>query len=468
MPPSAAVDERRAINFPGWKEALARAGLAPEVREQHRRSILALLRVCKARHAPATVALIREHLAAVRDPGAREGLKWFYLTAKREENAAAWEGQVAEAEVERGAQLTDEASALGSTRSTAEGSATRRSARLTSEGAAVRRSAQPVLAAEDRGGADWERDLIAAVRARGFLWRTEQTYREWAARLAEFMRPRSPYAAEAADVGAFLSELAVTRRASPSTQKQALNAVVFFLQEGLHRHLGKIVFRRAAPRERMPTVLSRQECRRLFAELEGTTRLMAELMYGSGLRLMELLRLRVQHLDVERGQIKVAGGKGDKDRVTVLPEALVAALAEHLTRLKSLYAEDRAAGLAGVWLPEGLDRKYPKAGERWNWQWVFPSRETSIDPATKVRRRHHVIDSTFQNNVRWAAERAGLDKRVTPHVLRHSFATHLLESGTDIRTLQDLLGHENVATTQIYTHVMAKPGMGVRSPLDRV
>jgi integron integrase len=195
---------------------------------------------------------------------------------------------------------------------------------------------------------------------------------------------------------------------------------------------------------------------------------MAELMYGSGLRLMELLRLRVQHLDVERGQIKVAGGKGDKDRVTVLPEALVAALAEHLTRLKSLYAEDRAAGLAGVWLPEGLDRKYPKAGERWNWQWVFPSRETSIDPATKVRRRHHVIDSTFQNNVRWAAERAGLDKRVTPHVLRHSFATHLLESGTDIRTLQDLLGHENVATTQIYTHVMAKPGMGVRSPLDRV
>jgi len=324
------------------------------------------------------------------------------------------------------------------------------------------------LAALDRGGADWERDLIAAVRARGFLWRTEQTYREWAARFAEFLRPRSAYAAEAADVGAFLTELAVTRRASPSTQKQALNAVVFFLQEGLHRHLGKIAFRRAAPRERMPTVLSRQECRRLFAELEGTPRLMAELMYGSGLRLMELLRLRVQHLDMERGRIKVAGGKGDKDRVTVLPEALVGALAEHLARLKSLYAEDRAAGLAGVWLPEGLDRKYPKAGERWNWQWVFPSRETSVDPATKVRRRHHVIDSTFQNNVRWAAERAGLDKRVTPHVLRHSFATHLLEGGTDIRTLQDLLGHESVATTQIYTHVMAKPGMGVRSPLDRV
>ena len=490
MPPSAAADERRAINFPGWKEALARAALAPEVRERHRRSILALLRVCKERHAPATVALIREHLASVRDPAAREGLKWFYLTAKREEDAAAWERQVTGAAVEAAAQAAEtgaeqalpvagKESALGLTRSAAEESAARRSARAASEADKAsalrstrstpeRRSEPPALAALDQGGADWERDLIAAVRARGFLWRTEQTYREWAARFAEFLRPRSPYAAEAADVGAFLTELAVTRRASPSTQKQALNAVVFFLQEGLHRHLGKIAFRRAAPRERMPTVLSRQECRRLFAELEGTPRLMAELMYGSGLRLMELLRLRVQHLDMERGRIKVAGGKGDKDRVTVLPEALVGALAEHLARLKSLYAEDRAAGLAGVWLPEGLDRKYPKAGERWNWQWVFPSRETSVDPATKVRRRHHVIDSTFQNNVRWAAERAGLDKRVTPHVLRHSFATHLLEGGTDIRTLQDLLGHESVATTQIYTHVMAKPGMGVRSPLDRV
>ena len=328
MPPSAAADERRAINFPGWKEALARAALAPEVRERHRRSILALLRACKERHAPATVALIREHLASVRDPAAREGLKWFYLTAKREENAAAWEGQVTGAAVEAAAQAAEtgaeqalpvagKESALGLTRSAAEESAARRSARAASEADKAsalrstrstpeRRSEPPTLGAEARGWADWERDLIAAVRARGFLWRTEQTYREWAARFAEFLRPRSPYAAEAADVGAFLTELAVTRRASPSTQKQALNAVVFFLQEGLHRHLGKIAFRRAAPRERMPTVLSRQECRRLFAELEGTPRLMAQLMYGSGLRLMELLRLRVQHLDMERGRIKVA------------------------------------------------------------------------------------------------------------------------------------------------------------------
>jgi integron integrase len=267
-------------------------------------------------------------------------------------------------------------------------------------------------------------------------------------------------------VGAFLSELAVRRRASPSTQKQALNALVFLLREALHREVGEIAFRRAAPRERMPVVLSREECGRLFGALEGTMRLMAELMYGSGLRLMELLRLRVHHLDLARRQIKVAGGKGDKDRVTMLPERLVAPLQAHLERLRAWYAEDRAAQLPGVWLPENVAHKYPKAGDRWNWQWLFPSRETSIDPVTQRRRRHHVIDSTFQNNIRWAAERAGIDKRVTPHVLRHSFATHLLESGADIRTVQELLGHESVETTQIYTHVMQKPGVGVRSPLD--
>jgi site-specific recombinase XerD len=172
-------------------------------------------------------------------------------------------------------------------------------------------------------------------------------------------------------VGGFLSALAVRQRASPSTQKQALNALVFLLQEALHRHLDEITFRRAAPRERMPVVLSREECGRLFGALEGTTRLMAELMYGSGLRLMELLRLRVQHVDFERGQLRVSGGKGDKDRVTVLPAKLGPALQAHVQRLRGLQAEDRAAGLPGVWLPDNVVRKYPKAGERWNWQWLF-------------------------------------------------------------------------------------------------
>src|SRR5688572_26765108 len=204
----------------------------------------------------------------------------------------------------------------------------------------------------------------------------------------------------------------------------------------------------------------------MFGQLSGTTRLMAELAYGAGLRLMELLRLRVHHLDLPRQRLQVYDGKGAKHRVTVLPATLVGALESHLERLKRLHGEDRSAGLPGVWMPEGLAQKYSRAGETFEWQWLFPSRETAIDPATGTRRRHHVTDSAFQNAVRTAAIAAGITKRVTPHVLRHSFATHLLESGVDIRTVQDLLGHESVETTQIYTHVMQKPGVGVRSPLD--
>jgi len=330
----------------------------------------------------------------------------------------------------------------------------------------VRRSDHAPVAKSDLGGADWERDLIVAIRNKGFLWRTEQTYRMWASRFAEHMQPKSPYAAAGDDVAAFLSKLAVEKRASPSTQKQALNALVFFLQEGLKQDLGQFDFRRARSRQSIPTVLTPAECRRVFEGLTDTTRLMAELMYGTGLRLMELLRLRVHHLDFERGQLKVFAGKGNKDRLTVLPELLQTRLRAHLEKLKRLYEKDRAEELPGVWLPEGLDRKYANAGTSWLWQWFFPSRELMLDPVTKIRRRHHVLEGTFQNAIRAAAAKAGLTKRVTPHVLRHSFATHLLETGTDIRTLQELLGHQSVETTQIYTHVMQKPGLGVKSPFD--
>jgi integron integrase len=411
--------ENAEISFPGWAAALDHTNLAANIKASHRHEIARFLHFCRANHVPANVALIRTFLEQEHRPTARDALRWFWRAARATENRPT-----------------------------------------------TTPSREAPTAANDLGGAAWERDLIAAARERGFLWRTEKTYREWAARFAAFIEPRSPYAADARDVAAFLSRLATTQRASASTQKQALNALVFFLQKALHRSIGELQFQRARPGRRIPTVLTHDECRLVFEELAGTTRLMAELMYGAGLRLMELLRLRVHHVDLERGQLQVYSGKGDKDRVTLLPESLRQPIDAHVARLRTLYEADRAAGLPGVWVPEGLHRKYPKAGESWQWQWLFPSRELSIDPDTGTKRRHHVLDGSFQNAIRLASQRAGLTKRVTPHVLRHSFATHLLEGGTDIRTVQDLLGHESVETTQIYTHVMQRPGLGVRSPLD--
>lgn len=409
------------ILFPTWPDVLEDEQLPPDKAARFRQEILAFLRFCKARRAIVTTRVIQAYLdgldpAAI--PKARDALRWFWLAARK-------------------------------------------------AGATPLRSTTPPQASADLGSSPWESDLISAVRRQGLLWRTEVTYRQWATRFAEFLRPRSPYAAEGADVAAFLSKLAVEQRASAATQKQALNALVFFLQEGLRRTVGEVNFRRARNKRRVPTVLTRAECDRLFEKLQGTNRLMAELMYGSGLRLMELLRLRVHHLDPERGQLKVYAGKGDKDRITLLPDKLRPELARHVNRLRDLHHRDVAAGVAGVWLPEGLARKYQRAGETWEWQWLFPSRELATDPVTGIKRRHHVLEGTFQNAIRAAARAAGIDKRVTPHVLRHSFATHLLENGTDIRTVQDLLGHESVETTQIYTHVTMKPGLGVRSPLDR-
>lgn len=424
------------IHFSTWKEVLVKEPLSSFQRDLFCEAIVRFLRYCKEVRAPASVALIRIYLREKGSNVDRAALRWFYRAHRREPK-----------------QAPQPAGSSGRTPDPAP--------RI-----AALRSTTPPLAEGDQGGADWERDLIRAVRSKGFLWRTEETYRTWSARFAQFLRPKSPYAATADDVGAFLTALAVRLRAMPSTQKQALNAIVFLMQEALHRQLGEIPFQRAAARRRVPVVLSRQECQRLFVELNGTSRLMAELMYGSGLRLMELLRLRVHHVDFERQQLRVLGGKGDKDRITVLPEQIVPMFRAHVERLRELHVRDREAKLPGVWLPEGLARKYPGAGQSWEWQWVFPSRETSVDPVTKARRRHHVIDSTFQDTIRQAGQRARLDKRVTPHVLRHSFATHLLERGVDIRTVQDLLGHQSVETTQIYTHVMQKPGLGVRSPLD--
>jgi integron integrase len=431
LPKPANPAEQQPLSFTSWWPALQQADLEPPIRRSYRAEIIKFLQFCAAEHSPASIALARTFLLVHgTPPESRLALRWFFVTGRKTPQVA-----------------HDSKGALSSRRRQFSPSL-------------------PLPAIQDLGGADWERDLVRAIRERGFLWRTEKTYREWAVRFAASLVQKSPYAATADDVASFLSRLATEQRASASTQRQALNAIVFLMQEALNRTLGDIPFRRAQPRHRVPTVLSREECQRLFGAMDGTPRLMAELMYGSGLRLMELLRLRVHHLDLDRGQLKVYGGKGDKDRISVLPTRLQPALEAHLVRLKQLFVEDRAILLAGVWLPEGLARKYPNAGTTWEWQWLFASREVSVDPVSGITRRHHLLDGAFQRVIRSAAHAAGINKRVTPHVLRHSFATHLLESGVDIRTVQDLLGHESVETTQIYTHVMQKPGLGVRSPLD--
>ncbi|HLP08414.1 MAG TPA: integron integrase [Opitutaceae bacterium] len=442
--------------------------MAPAVKETYQREIVAFLRHCRIHHAGASIMLAQQYLPVAEKQGrseARAALRWWFRAAKSERRRI-----VADAPLPaNGAEGAAPQPTVGAPKS-AGGNKPAVSPNLAAAEHSGHRQTgvPPPLAANDLGGADWERDLVRECRERGFLWRTEQTYRDWARRFAEWLAPRSPYAAVNDDVGAFLSHLAVTRRASASTQKQALNAVVFLLQEALHRTVGEIEFQRARPGRRVPTVLSGDECRRILGQLDGTHRLMVELAYGSGLRLMELLRLRVHHLDLERLQLHVHTGKGDKDRVTVLPRSLVEPLRDQLARLRTTYAEDRALGVAGVWLPEGLARKYPKAGESWEWQWLFPSRELSVDPASGLVRRHHVLDGAVQDFIRRAARGAGIDKRVTPHVFRHSFATHLLENGADIRTVQELLGHESVKTTQIYLHVMQKGGVGAVSPLDRL
>ncbi len=356
-----------------------------------------------------------------------------------------------------------------------------------------RMSDVPPLAKADLGGPPWEQKMVARIRELHLAWTTEKTYRGWVWRWVKFIqgvgagsrnsegrnvniqspsqRPGKsgwrPEDLTGEDLRRYLSHLAVHLRMSGATQRQALNAGIFYLREVLRRNPGDIGGYVRPPRRRnVPAVLSREECRRLFAQMDGTARMMAELMYGAGLRLTELLRLRVKDVDLERLQLAVRAGKGNKDRLTMIPRSLAEALRQHRERLRDLHGQDRAAGLPGVELPEALERKWPKAGEKFEWFWYFPSRNLMRDHRHGIVRRHHVLDATFQKAIREAAARAKLDKRVTPHTLRHSFATHLLESGTGIRDLQDLLGHADISTTQIYLHTAKQTGVGIRSPLD--
>jgi len=271
------------------------------------------------------------------------------------------------------------------------------------------------------------------------------------------------------EVGEFLTDLARVGNVSASTQNQALSALLFLYKEVLKQEIGWLKqVERAKKPARLPVVLSRDEVHKIFAHLHGTARLMAGLLYGSGLRLMECVRLRVKDVDFAYARITVRDTKGGRDRVTMLPVNLAAPLQRHLQKVKAQHEQDLADGFGEVWLPDALARKYPNAAREWSWQFVFPSSRISVDPRSQAKRRHHINESALQQAVKKAVRAARLTKPASCHTFRHSFATHLLENGYDIRTVQDLLGHKDVSTTMIYTHVLNKPGIGVKSPLDHI
>ncbi len=301
--------------------------------------------------------------------------------------------------------------------------------------------------------------------------RSETAYWEWVVRFLRFHKERAgtwrhPRELGSRGVTPFLTYLATVRDVSISTQNQALNALLFLYRAVLSSPMVAGDFVRVRRPPRLPTVLTQDEVRELLAALAGTYQLMARLLYGTGLRLLELLRLRVKDLDFARGDIMVRAGKGGKDRLTILPDKLREHLQQHLATIKRLHDRDLVEGYGNVSLPGGLARKYPKAGREWAWQFVFPSVNRATDPATGLTCRHHLTETGLQRTVQEALRRTTITKPASCHTLRHSFATHMLESGVDIRTVQALLGHKNVATTQIYTHVMQKPGLGIKSPFD--
>jgi integron integrase len=306
-----------------------------------------------------------------------------------------------------------------------------------------------------------------AVRTRHYSLRTEEAYIRWVRQYILFCDKRHPSELGAREVSAFVSHLAVERKVAASTQTQALSALLFLYREVLGLPLGWVDdVERAKRPKRLPVVFTREEVKAALGHLRAEMWLMASLLYGSGLRLMECVRLRVKDVDFARLQVTVREGKGGKDRITMLPPSLVEPLRRQLERARALHELDVREGFGHVHLPHALARKYPSADREWRWQYVFPARHRSADPRTGREQRHHVAETALQKAVRAAVRSAGIEKPGSCHTLRHSFATHLLESGYDIRTIQELLGHSDVQTTMIYTHVLNRGGRGVRSPLE--
>ena len=306
-----------------------------------------------------------------------------------------------------------------------------------------------------------------AIRTRHYSYMTEKAYVAWIKRFIFFHNKRHPREMGEGEIGQFLSSLATDKHVSASTQNQALNAIVFLYRHVLDLNPGWIDnLVRAKRPQRLPVVLTREEVKALLGAMDGVPWLIANVLYGAGLRLMECLRLRVKDVDFAANQIVVREGKGQKDRITMLPVIVKGPLTDHLTRVREVHQRDLQCGFGRVLLPDALARKYPNADKEWGWQWVFPASQMSVDPRSGEQRRHHLHDSMPQKAVRTARLKSGLIKPAHCHTLRHSFATHLLAAGYDIRTIQELLGHRDVSTTMIYTHVLNRGGHGVQSPAD--
>jgi integron integrase len=332
----------------------------------------------------------------------------------------------------------------------------------------IKANAEGVPAAEG----DWralEEKMRQMLRLRQRALSTEKTYLTWVRSFRAFVQGKEPSRLEGRDLQDFISRLAVEKKVSPSTQNQALNAVVFFYRHVLEKDIeNELSAVRARQRRHLPVVLTVREVQTIFDHLPGTSKLMAMLIYGCGLRLQECLMLRIKDVDLEQNTVTVRSGKGDRDRRTVLPETLKDDLIRHIAEVRTFYDHDRKENLNGVWLPGALEKKDPNAGKEWAWFWLFPSKSLSVDPRNLAVRRHHVHAASLQKAFKLALGKAGIAKQASVHTLRHSFATHLLENGYDIRMIQELLGHRNLQTTMIYTHVASKNILGVRSPLDNL
>jgi integron integrase len=427
--------EMKEVNFPNWKEVLAQSNLPKRQQQSFEITLRWYLSFCRRGRAAVTVQSARDFVqwaTGEKKPAAwqieqwKEAIRWLFREGKPK------------AESHR-----DSAAS----------------------------SAEPAvwMPIDQTEWPDWKVQFLTVIRRRKYSYRIEQSYLVWIERFVRQLGTNELRAKGGEEIAAFLNDLALNQQLSASSQRQALNALVFLFREVFGKELGDFSdFRRARVRSHLPVWLTWDELRKLLANLEPPWALMAQVMYGSGLRLMELLRLRVKDVDLEQEIITVRGGKGDKDRFVPLAHVVVESLRAHIGQIREWYEADRGANAEGVALPDGLERKYPHAGKEWPWFWIWPDDHPSIDPRSGVSRRHHILDRTFQIAIKTAAQRAGLNKRVTPHVLRHSFATHCIEKGYDIRTVQELMGHRSVETTQIYTHVMQKPGLGVKSPLDRL